>query len=137
MADITNQQLLKAIDSKIVKTITANKQELLVAMTEQLGVITDNMVTKEDLIEQIAQCATKEDLKRFATKDDLGQFATKDDLSESTNRLDGRLDRIERRIIEGRKVNVQHHLTTRKMIGDLTKEHAALRQGIAKAVETL
>lgn len=142
-ADITNQQLLDA-------------------MTAQLGVITDNMVTKDDLKEELKSFATKEDLKSFVTKDDLKSelqnFATKDDLKQElqnfptkddlkqelegfatksnlTDTVNTAVIRLQRTIAEGRAINVHHHLETRKAIGDLTREHTALREGIARAVE--
>lgn len=78
MPDITHQQILDKID--------VSSKSLLEAMTEQLGVITDNMVTKQDLKEELKHFVTKDDLKeelkRFATKDELKDFATKKDVRE-------------------------------------------------------
>ncbi len=87
-------------------------RQLLDAMTQQLGVITDNMVTKKDL---------QNELKRFATKDDLKRFATKDDLKSAEARL-------QRSIRSSHSINVGHHLETRSMIGDLYRETKSLRE---------
>lgn len=83
-------------------------QELLAALTEQLGVITDNMVTKDDL-------------KGFATKDDLKV----------------EIARLERKVTEGQAINIQHHLATREMIGDLNRQYTHLREGLAHAGEPI
>lgn len=74
-------------------------RQLLDALTDQLGVITDNMVTKHDL---------KEDLR--AAKDEL-----KSELERATTRL-------ERRISANYTANVEHHLATRAEIGALHKK---------------
>jgi hypothetical protein len=86
-----------------MKTSTTDitNRELLEAMTQQLGIITDNMVTKKDLREVLQDYptkrdlkeilkdyATKDDLKRFATKEDLKRFATKDDLKRFATKED-------------------------------------------------
>jgi len=99
--DITHQQILDKID--------ISHEQLLDAMTEQLGVITDNMVTKQDL---------KEELKVFATKDDLNRMTV----------------RLERKIGSNQTANIHHHLETRKAIGGLTRQVGNLREGIAQAV---
>jgi len=109
MADITNQQLLDAL-------------------TDQLGIITDQMVTKDDLNKELERFANKEDLERFATKDDLQRLAAKNDLEHSAinqniNNVLTRLTRLERKVDSGRTANVKHHLETRKMIGDLSRQH--------------
>ena len=77
-------------------------------MTQQLQVITDNMVTKKDL---------KEELKRFATKNDLERITT----------------RLERKIDSSRKANVAHHLATRSDISSLNRQLGNLREGLARA----
>jgi len=56
--DITHQQILDRID-KIDSKIDTSSKSLLNAMTQQLGVITDTMVTKDEL---------KEELKKFPTR---------------------------------------------------------------------
>jgi hypothetical protein len=89
MADITNQQLLEAL-------------------TAQLGVITDQMVTKDDL------------------KRELENFVTKDDLKREIGRLDRKLD-------SHKAINIKHHLETRKMIADLDSRFTNLREGLARA----
>lgn len=115
--DITHQQILDKID-------TSNKN-LLEVMTQQLGVITDNMVTKKDL---------KEELKAFVTKDDLKEelkhFATKDDLQRVETRL-------ERKIESSKKANVAHHLRTRADIGRLNRQFSNLREGLSRAAEPI
>ena len=52
MADLTNQQLLYT-------------------MTNQLGIITDQMITKDDLKAFVTKANLKEELKAFATKADV------------------------------------------------------------------
>lgn len=76
---------------KTSMTDISNKQ-LLRAMTDQLGVITDNMATKKDLDDRLKGFATKDDLKAFATKDDLRaelkSYATKADLKAFATKAD-------------------------------------------------
>lgn len=104
MADITNQQVLDGI-------------------TELISGVVDNMVTKDDLKEELKRFPTKDELKqeleRFPTKDELKQelkrFATKNDLGEMEARLSRKLD-------SHKRVNVQHHLATRDEIGHLHHE---------------
>ncbi|HVW23680.1 MAG TPA: hypothetical protein VHB51_04340 [Candidatus Saccharimonadales bacterium] len=71
-----------------------NKQ-LLGAMTEQLNIITDNMVTKDEFKTELAQL-------RSETK---AEFA-----------------RLEHKIDEGQAINVRHHLATREMIGEINRK---------------
>jgi hypothetical protein len=68
-------------------------QQLLTALSEQLGVITDAMATKDDLKNFITKedakaFATKQDLKNFITKEDAKAFATKDDLKAFATKQD-------------------------------------------------
>jgi hypothetical protein len=68
-------------------------QQLLTALSEQLGVITDAMATKDDLKNFITKedakaFATKQDLKNFITKEDAKAFATKDDLKAMATKQD-------------------------------------------------
>jgi hypothetical protein len=63
--DITHQQIIDRIDkidSKIDSKIDTSSKHLLNAMTEQLGVITDTMVTKDEF---------KEELKKFPSKNEV------------------------------------------------------------------
>jgi hypothetical protein len=56
--DITHQQLLDKIDishEQLVGAIDTSHQQLLDAMTQQLGVITDNMATKQDVREIVRE----------------------------------------------------------------------------------
>ena len=113
--DITHQQLLDKIDishEQLIGAIDTSHQQLLDAMTEQLGVITDNMVTKRDL---------KEELKAFATKDDLERMTI----------------RLERKIDSNQKVNITHHLATRYEIGGLNQQFGNLREGLAQAARPI
>jgi hypothetical protein len=59
MPDVTNQQLLKAINAN---------QELLVGVAQTVETIVDNMVTKKDLDERLKDFATKDDLKLTAIR---------------------------------------------------------------------
>ena len=82
MADITNQQLLEAL-------------------SEQIGVITDIMVTKQDLTEALKDYPTKQDLKdalgnhptKQDLKDALGNYPTKQDLKNELKTLQTQHDR--------------------------------------------
>lgn len=98
-AGITHQQILDKID-------TGNKR-LLAALTQQLGKITDNMATKDDV--------------REIVRSELNSYATKNDLERATVRL-------ERQITSSRATNVKHHLETRKALGDLNKELSDMRE---------
>lgn len=106
MPDITNQQLLDAL-------------------TDQLGAITENMATKND-VQEIVHDHTR----GFATKDDLKPFATKTD-------LDSAITRLERKISSNQTVNIKHHLETRQAIGDLNHKFDTLREGLARAAEAI
>lgn len=61
-------------------------RDLLTAMTQQLAVITDNMVTKQDL---------KEELKRFATKNDLKRL--EDNMNRRFKGVDRRFQEVDQR----------------------------------------
>jgi hypothetical protein len=119
MPDITNQQLLDAL-------------------TDQLGIITENMVTRDDV-----QKIVREETKGFATKDDLKAFVTKDDLKDIERRmatkddLNSAVTRLERKISSNHTVNIKHHLETRKAIGDLNRKFDHLREGLASAANPI
>jgi hypothetical protein len=125
MSDITNQQLLEA-------------------MTESIQNIADNMVTKKDLDERLKAFATREELderlKSFATKDDLklAETSLQAKITGVETSLQAKITlaetRLERKLASASAANVKHHLETRKMIGDLSRSHDALREGLAQAV---
>ena len=54
----------------------------------ELEEVKKNMVTKDDLKDELKDFATKDDLKDFATKDDLKDFATKGDLKDFATKQD-------------------------------------------------
>ena len=118
MADITNQQLLDS-------------------MTEQVGVIIKNelkaFATKDDLKTALKDYPTKQDLKN-ELKNELKAYATKDDLNDGLKALQLRL---ERRIADSQRINVQHHLATRKEIGGLNKDYSNLRDRLTRAADAI
>lgn len=79
-----------------------------------------------------ADMATKEDLKTFATKDDLKAFATKDDLK----RLEVKVDAMGVRLDNFHKSNNKQHMTTREVIGSLSKKHTLLTEGMLAAAKS-
>lgn len=113
--DITHQQILDKIESD-------NKQ-LLKALNQQLGTITDNMATKDDLRQTLKNHPTHTDLKQ-AFKD----CATKEDIKSLDSKIDQVAGRLERKILSVRAVNVRHHLETRKEIGKLNRELTEMRE---------
>jgi hypothetical protein len=91
-------------------------RQLLDELTDQLGVISDNMVVKKDveeIVEEIVGNATK-------------GLATKDELNSAVLRLESKLD-------SHQKATVSHHLETRAEIGNLNKELGQMREGLAQA----
>jgi hypothetical protein len=105
-----------------------SNQQLLDALTDQLGVITDNMVTKQDLEERLDERFERFEIefgkkldkkldekleKKFTEK--LKDVATKSDIA-----------RLERRIASNHTVNIKHHLETRASIGNLNAELSGL-----------
>jgi len=119
MADITNRQLLRqltdttdTITDTVKDAVTDAITGAVAGINHQLGIITDQMVTKDDL---------KKELERFATKDDLQRLAAKNDSEHSA--INDNFARLERKIDSSRVANVKHHLETRKMIGDLSRQH--------------
>jgi hypothetical protein len=81
--DITHQQILDKIDR--------GNKNLLNAMTEQLGVITDNMVTKDEL---------KEELKKFPTRDEVKDIVRDQtaDIRDEQLRQGGLLDDLDDKV---------------------------------------
>lgn len=65
----------------------------------------------------------------MVTKTDLERFATKDDLIATEQRLTRKLD-------AHKQVSTQHHLQTRKMLGDLTQQHHMLREALRQAADS-
>lgn len=125
-------------------------QELLSALTQQLGIITDNMMVRKDVEEivdgaiqkAVAPLATKEELKKLATKEELKKLATKDDLDAMEQRFEEKfatkedVGRLEQKMRNGQRANVQHHLVTRQAIGDINRELISLREGLARAASS-
>ncbi|HVA10677.1 MAG TPA: hypothetical protein VNG32_00725 [Candidatus Dormibacteraeota bacterium] len=96
--DITHQQILDKID-------TGNKK-LLDAMTQQLGVITDDMVTKDDvkdIVREETADIRDEQLRQGGLLDDLDNkvsaiaesVGSELELKERVNRHDGRIAALE------------------------------------------
>jgi len=92
--DITHQQILDKIDkfdSKIDSKIDTSSKNLLNAMTQQLGVITDTMVTKDDL---------KEELKRFPTRAEVKDIVREEtaDIRDEQLRQGGLLEDLDHKV---------------------------------------
>jgi len=146
MADITNRQLLRhfldgikdttdtitnsvtdTVKDAVTDTITDTVKDAVTdaitgavaGINHQLGIITDQMVTKDDLKKELERFATKDDLQRLAAKNDLEHSA----INQNINNVLTRMTRLERKVDSGRAANVKHHLETRKMIGDLSRQH--------------
>lgn len=81
--DITHQQILDKIDT--------GNERLLDAMTQQLGVITDTMVTKDEL---------KEELKKFPTKAEVKDIVREEtaDIRDEQLRQGGLLDDLDDKV---------------------------------------
>ena len=105
MPDPTTQQILSKIDT----------------MSGQLSVITEHMVTKDDLEERLKPFATKDELKKA-----LENVATRDDLHHATARLECKLDSHQR-------ANIGHHLVVRESLGNLHRQVGGLREGLSQA----
>jgi hypothetical protein len=88
--DITHQQILDRID-KIDSKIDTSSKNLLNAMTQQLGVITDTMVTKDEL---------KEELKKFATRTEVKDIVREEtaDIRDEQLRQGGLLDDLDNKV---------------------------------------
>lgn len=85
---------------------------------------------KNDLTNQQLLEALRKELRGFANKEDLKKelqaYATKDDLERSIARLEAKMDNYQ-------KANVQHHLAIRSEVGELNKKFGELREGLAHA----
>ena len=139
MREPTNLDILDAIE-----TITSN-MVTKAYLEERLK----PLLTKDDLENRLKPMATKEDLKKFATKDDLKPMATKEDLKKFATKDDLKslatkddIARLERKLDSHKQASNQHHLETRRQIGQLNREVSKindkfdhLREGLAKAVE--
>jgi len=123
-------------------------QQLLEALTDQLGVITDQMVTKTDLKRELKRFSTKKDLKRLeaklaATQSDLeakladtkADLGAKNGLQQLEQSLGKATIRLERSIKSSHTVNIRHHLETRDMLGNPNHKFDNLRQGLAQAAK--
>ncbi|HVX24246.1 MAG TPA: hypothetical protein VG992_02795 [Candidatus Saccharimonadales bacterium] len=96
--DLTNQQLLTALAQQlgVMSEAMATKDDL----RKEVAQIRSEMATKDDLRKEVAQIrsemATKEDLTRevsqirseMATKEDLKAFATKEDIANMATKDD-------------------------------------------------
>lgn len=133
--DLTNKQLLNAVAQMFAETnewlderlaAFATKEYLderlaAFATKEYLDERLKAFATKEYLDGCLKAFATKEDLKAFATKEDLKAFATKEDLKASEQRLARKIDGHQR-------ANIQHHLESRRAIGELGREIYRFRE---------
>ena len=87
------------------------------------------MVVRED-VEEIVEDKIQRAVKGLATKDEL-KAAVKD--LATREELNSGLSRLERKISNYQKANINHHLETRKEIGKLNKEFGQIREGLAHA----
>lgn len=60
-------------------------------------------------------------------------MATKAELAQLEARLEAKVASLERKTDGYHKVNIQHHLETRSMIGDLNQKYDHLREGLRQA----
>lgn len=151
MADITNQQLLESIkDStahQIARTIKEFGKDIRQELAEMEQRLTAKMATKDELnnVEKrlTAQMATKDELakteahltKRLESLD-KGQLSLGEgmlSLEKGMLNMEERIKHLDHRVKGDQAANVQHHLTTRKMIGDLNRELAEMKSGLAQA----
>ena len=93
--------------------------------------------TEQYIDDKLKGFATREDLKTFATKDDLEAFATKDDLKAFATKVDliGLEQRLSRKIMESRDINIQHHLETRELVGKLESEVGGIKDKLRALAE--